>query len=61
MHSDILSQIFANNNGKFLEIYRESITTIMSGLDILEDVSDSQKNKDLVQLSGTALAVLKSS
>ena len=50
MHSDILSEIFANKNGNILEKYRESITTIMLGLDILEDVSDSQKNKDLVQI-----------
>jgi len=50
MHSDILKQIFASKNSKFLEKYRESITTIMLGLDILEDVNDSPKNKDLVQI-----------
>ncbi len=50
MHSDILGQIFADKSGKILEKYRESITTIMLGLDILEDVNDSQKNKDLVQI-----------
>jgi hypothetical protein len=50
MHSDILKQIFASKNSKILEKYRESITTIMLGLDILEDVNDSLKNKDLVQI-----------
>jgi hypothetical protein len=50
MHSDILKQIFASKNSKILEKYRESITTIMLGLDILEDVNDSPKNKDLVQI-----------
>ena len=50
MHSDILKQIFASKNGKILDKYRESITTIMLGLDILEDVNDSPKNKDLVQI-----------
>jgi hypothetical protein len=50
MHSDILKQIFVSKNGKILEKYRESITTIMLGLDILEDVNDSPKNKDLVQI-----------
>jgi hypothetical protein len=50
MHSDILKQIFASKNSNILEKYRESITTIMLGLDILEDVNDSPKNKDLVQI-----------
>jgi hypothetical protein len=50
MHSDILKQIFASKNSKILEKYRESITTIMLGLDILEDVNNSPKNKDLVQI-----------
>jgi hypothetical protein len=50
MHSEMLSQMFTDNRNKILDKYKESITTIMLGLDILEDVIDSPENKDLVQI-----------
>jgi hypothetical protein len=49
MPSKVFSEMLVSENVK-LDKYRESITTILLGLDILEDINDSQKNKDLVQI-----------
>jgi hypothetical protein len=50
MQSDILNKMLSNKENKILDRYREGITTILLGLDILEDVNESPKNKDLVQI-----------
>jgi hypothetical protein len=49
MPSKVFSEMMVSKNAK-LDQYKESITTILLGLDILEDINESQKNKDLVQI-----------
>lgn len=50
MHSEILRQTLFNSNSKSLTRYKEKITTILLGLDLLESVNDSKNSKELVQI-----------
>jgi hypothetical protein len=48
--SDVFNQLMSDNNSKLLSVHKESITTIILGLDILEYLNESQNNKELVQI-----------